>query len=640
MAKKTPQEITRDIFEALDKKEPDYNLVQQLLDQKPDVTITNAEDRNIFGEFVVLSADRSELPSGFSAMLRSFVDHRVPYIDRKEDSLLYAARDYLIPLSDFIYIATLPGVDINHRKDSYSDTLLQAVIPADPQKIDYLLNDRPDYNLAAKGSQGSTAMHTALQYNRRGLIDKLLAKGLDINALDDKGRTPLSYLLNKGQFADNYETSKNVLHAIEKGAVLTPGDPNSTLPVYKDAILGYMPGKGEGVKIFDRMIKEISQLDTKLSRRIPKPDMASKEFKAFAEVLAKVHAFASALDPRHPQQISLLLVDMLERTQGDWQSVRNTLKDFTVDDCHDVADAVRGFAESVVLPELVQRTKSRASFIDYNTALDTLLPEVARVLIGDRSMTTMLHLSHNWHERLGALDDVRVIARRGKWEKAAPDFIATNGYRVTFLETAEKLTREGEEMDHCVGGYAENCKSKPVHIASIQKPQAQPGLYQSVATVEFKENQNGPVPLVIKQLRGVSDAMVLDDSSEKTALNEFMQKIHTEYKREDKISIDLPRLKKLRDESRKNQESGDLKEVIGYDPLAKDAPEQQDKFFHLYLDINSGVGRTVSFIPGGKTANAHSNAQDFLEETGLLKTVERLAQNPPLKENINKNYRG
>ena len=323
---------------------------------------------------------------------------------------------------------------------------------------------------------------------------------------------------------------------------------------------------------------------------------------------------------------------MIERTQGSWQAVRDSLDEFSDADCRDVGDAIRAFAESVVLPEAARRTKNRLGMIDYKELVDALLPDVAAAIIGERSLSAMLKVSRAWHNRMPALDDFRTIPRTGSWEKATPDFTASNGYVIAFLDTGEKLRLEGKTLHHCVGGYTERCKQDRVHIASIRKPvkDGEDEVFVPVSTVEFEESPDENLPLRLIQHRGDHDATPPVDSPNVFALNEFMARIGKHYNGVDKIRINFDKILACRAEIAKDACVTDVRGIIGYDPFVSSGPKMQDEYFRMYLDINSRGGSTQSFVPGGTTAWKDKTAQEFLVKTGLMKSVDRLVKAPPL----------
>ena len=96
------------------------------------------------------------------------------------------------------------------------------------------------------------------------------------------------------------------------------------------------------------------------------------------------------------------------------------------------------------------------------------------------------------------------------------------------------------------------------------------------------------------------------------------------------VRIDFAALDERREFIKKQNKNQDMKYVVGYDPLAKDAPENQDNAFQAYLDVRTEIGKTVPFIQGGRKRWDGKSSQDFLEKTGLMRTIEYIAKYPPM----------
>lgn len=72
-----------------------------------------------------------------------------------------------------------------------------AVAAGNMKKVKSLLKRTPSL-ISSKGSDGMTALHVAVEYNRADIVEFLLASKADVNAQDDGGGAALSTAANKG----------------------------------------------------------------------------------------------------------------------------------------------------------------------------------------------------------------------------------------------------------------------------------------------------------------------------------------------------------------------------------------------------------------------------------------------------------
>jgi PcfJ-like protein len=569
-------------------------------------------------------------PDTYKEAVRFFLDKNAPLSDG--NTILHLVSDRYSP-EEFRALQKDFGLDINARNNLGETPLLAQLSNgkyASPefwegnQHILSHLLESHDVDIKASDNEGRRAIHHAamgfVTESMQDVMDRLLQKGFDINELDNHEKTPF------GLSSEDPALSYFLHH----GGMVNPKNPAENTKMTKKFALPVLDYDVPKEQFFDVLVWELKNLDAKISRRIP-DEKNIQEFMAFADVIQKINYAARVMDSSTTKfstrgkeakpNIPLFYADMIERTTGSWQQIRDSLKEFSLDDCWNVRDAVRAFTESVVLPEVVQRTRHRAKKIDYSKVVDLLVPEVAKVIIGNRSFFTLLHFSREWHHRLPALESARTVARTGQWEKATPDFTASNGYLATFLNKAEDLAAEGKALKHCVGGYVEDCKQRGKHIISIRKPikSADGETFVPVSTAEFDETPDSDAQLKLVQHRGYRDIPPMAHYAEAIALKEFMTRVHKQYSGKDKMVIDFARLRDARDKIK--DEVVNTAYTIGYDPFAKDAPEKQDEFFKLYMDINAPVGPNSSFIPGGKTKWGNKTAEDFLGETGLMDKV-------------------
>ncbi len=267
----------------------------------------------------------------------------------------------------------------------------------------------------------------------------------------------------------------------------------------------------------------------------------------------------------------------------------------------DVLDYIDAVMDVIVLPELVRRVQSQYTLkslpVDYENMTGSLRGKLKEVLIGDKNLGEILELSERWHRGQGGFEDkIRTILRDGTWGKLIADTkvpldVAPSGLTIVALNTAEALKEEGsvERMDHCVGGQADNCINRGLHVLSIRdrngKSISTPGLME-------KTDDQGKTELELYQHQGRGNTAPSDEA--KAALAWLQKEIAS-----GRIAVDF---KAMEDARKKAQElAGDINARIGFNPL-------NDERRQLAFDLYKKAGLL------SETAN---NPEAFFKETGL-----------------------
>lgn len=129
------------------------------------------------------------------------------------------------------------GLDLSRDSVAYGDlTYLQvALCNGQGRILDALLVAGADIN-AADGRGNMTPLHIACMGNDRGMIERLLdCKGVDVNAVDKKGRTPLHTLLEYGAGSVSVDADANVELCrllLSRGASLDALDNDGNTPLH------------------------------------------------------------------------------------------------------------------------------------------------------------------------------------------------------------------------------------------------------------------------------------------------------------------------------------------------------------------------------------------------------------------------
>ena len=107
------------------------------------------------------------------------------------------------------------GANVNHVEENTKETPLFKAITTKLEIIDLLV--KAGANVNARNKYDETVLHKACEYEDVELIMYLLGKEVDVNAVDDQGKTPLLVALY-GYISDEKERLEIVRKFIEKGA--------------------------------------------------------------------------------------------------------------------------------------------------------------------------------------------------------------------------------------------------------------------------------------------------------------------------------------------------------------------------------------------------------------------------------------
>lgn len=113
---------------------------------------------------------------------------------------------------------------------------------------------------------------------------------------------------------------------------------------------------------------------------------------------------------------------------------------------------------------------------------------------------SMTRQCNEWHQRLReereALEDAR---RSQKWESYL-ESAEIDGYTVRALTNAVELTKEGREMHHCVGSYADDCWEGYYRVFSVVSPTGERSTVGLECHSKFR--------WVVQQMYGVCNAVL------------------------------------------------------------------------------------------------------------------------------------
>jgi hypothetical protein len=536
-------------------------------------------------------------------------------------------------------------------------------------------------------------MHIAAQFGHTDLVLKL----------HELGANPYETGMHKSESSPGSVVSlafeRNLYDAgradqiealLKKGLHYDPKHPERDLLAFKADVMGqYRPftthyygwpsyrydyeDEDKNIAQKDRLDEIIKILRTEsayadFAKKIPKEtakhNIINPDFIAFAKVVAIVDTEASGFKVQDDRfSISPLTPRLLANTYTDnWQKTLEKVQPIT-GRASGLRDAIKGFVTSVVLPELARKTEHqmRAGKINVEDAINKLMPAVADTLIANRGLQVMLDLDKDWHADFTTLEH-RIrdpqFARKGNWLPLTEDYRAENGLTISFVTDAPTLEKLGKDEKNCVGGYASQCMDGPTHVGVVKEGDKVLSVFEmkesddvrSVVTIP-QHKYKATVPVTPDKpedgMKEVGNVDVTDDMPAGKALNEFVQKLRLAPEAPGRIKIDRRRLAEHRQSIAK--EANDVRYIMGFDPFS--AGTRENIALQEYRRVRTGgrradhelgpslVKRSNSFVPGDEQWK-DATAKDFLEKTGLMKVVDRVADElktadpPPLKSRV------
>lgn len=175
--------------------------------------------------------------------------------------------------------------------------------------------------------------------------------------------------------------------------------------------------------------------------------------------------------------------------RSPWATVhRNTIVrvDY-VDSNQHARDAVAALAEDILRPLAVNRaTTAKCGGLAYSFLQSFEFPSELRnsedrraflavlnnAIIGPRGVKAFHEAVEFWHRRVATISAVRHERRtdRPGWPSICPPWRCERGmHEIVPITSAAGLVEEGNRLDHCVGGYYQQCRSGAVQILSLKR---------------------------------------------------------------------------------------------------------------------------------------------------------------------------
>lgn len=174
--------------------------------------------------------------------------------------------------------------------------------------------------------------------------------------------------------------------------------------------------------------------------------------------------------------------------QSPWASVhRNAIIRVDYVGNQHSRDAIGALAEDILRPLAVHRTTiakrgdlaySFLQSFEFPAGLrnsedrQTFLAVLNSAIIGPRGIKAFEEAVETWHRRVATISAVRHERRtdRPGWPSISPPWRCERGvHEIVPITSAAGLVEEGNRLDHCVGGYYQQCRSGTVQILSLKR---------------------------------------------------------------------------------------------------------------------------------------------------------------------------
>lgn len=229
--------------------------------------------------------------------------------------------------------------------------------------------------------------------------------------------------------------------------------------------------------------------------------------------------------------------------KNSWHSFREERRILSENETfHELRDTVVDYS-LVLLSRLIRKIAAEKTNFDLEKNLPELkqaaLKKTQEILISNLDHQERIDFAKHWHKPFQQVQSQKLRNQYGEsWpslfgekEIEIPEQIfGKTGYKFVVRTTPEELKKEGENLKHCVGGYAGKCVKGESHIVSIVNQKG-----ESTSTAEITIEGEKTISLV--QHRSARNSPPNPDES--SALSWLQQQVETE-----KIKIDHQELKK------------------------------------------------------------------------------------------------
>lgn len=245
----------------------------------------------------------------------------------------------------------------------------------------------------------------------------------------------------------------------------------------------------------------------------------------------------------------------------------------------DHKDFINRLGDQVILPTIIQA--SEAAGLDWLKVLgehsDCAPPNghisgrTTRLLFNNLSVPTIFRASTRWHAQVGQMERLTCTYNEPtEWPALLPEMRAPNGVIIRCLTNSQSLREEGEQMDHCVGGYSFRCTFKNSHILTLT---AADGSWRT--TIELEDQRDETLKLR-QHVSYQNDRNLHPDAT--AAEHWLLEGINKRT-----IELDLGDIQAHRKARLENMEKEKRKAIllrVGFDPLNQEDTENAYQRWH------------------------------------------------------------
>ena len=277
----------------------------------------------------------------------------------------------------------------------------------------------------------------------------------------------------------------------------------------------------------------------------------------------------------------------------------------------DIGDFVKKISGSILIPLIAEKLSAAAHILEPMARTEKMAhrPDIQQQFLSLLTIPQIIRGSRDWHARLATVDSQiksLSVLEDSSWADLIAPLTTDEGVAIHALTTKKDLEKEGEDMEHCVGGYASSCILGSSHILHLSYQ----GHHSTLQLEETKQDGH----ITVNQ---VQHQTVLNEPPAPALIEAAKWLI--EGINSNTIEINWERIHKERSAAQEAYNKNKLKNLVGFDPLDE---EQRVKAYDI-----------MSRFCYGKMSNI--SRDEFIEESGLAKIIRNEIDKETTTENNN-----